>query len=107
MHLRQTERNIHLRIAAKLYKLINSGLIFEVSKPVANKTPSGLNARGSLHIVIGAKIVFAEQQVHLPASCAAKCVVVFYNELFTRLATMVATIGAVIVFFDKGILWQK
>lgn len=83
MHLRQAECYIRLRAAAVLYQFVYSGGIVEVSKAFGHKFAFGFYAGVFVKIVISAKIIFIQQQVHLFATFAAKWFVVGFNNLVT------------------------
>lgn len=68
MHLWKTKSYIHLRVTSKLNQLVNSAVIIQVCKTAAHKTSFCFNTRSHLHVVIAAKVIFVEQQVHLAAS---------------------------------------
>lgn len=83
MHLRQAECYIRLRTAAVLYQFVYSSGIVEVCKAFGHKFSFCFDAGVFIKIVISAKIIFIQQQVHLFATFAAKWFAVGFNNFIT------------------------
>ena len=75
MHLRKAERNIGLQVTVKLYKFVHQRCIVQVLKPATCEFSLCLYPRIFVEAVVATKIVFIEQQVHLPTALAAEAVV--------------------------------
>ena len=90
MHLWQAKGYIGLFSAAKLHQLAGCSGIIKVGKTFADKFAFRFYARRLIKIVIGAKIVFTQQQIHLFTAFAAKWFAVHFNNVVALLAAMKA-----------------